>query len=152
MEFKKFNFKDLDELKQKLLQIASEAKDFAYNPYSKFFVGAAVLTEEGMVFTGCNIENASYGLVNCAERTAIFKAVSEGCTDFRTMAIVSSGGNHEHIEPAGPCGACRQVINEFADLCGNDTEILLANEDLEEVTITSIKELLPMSFGPNNLK
>jgi cytidine deaminase len=146
------NFSSLSEIQQQLLQVACDAKEFAYNPYSKFFVGAALLTDDGVVFTGCNVENASYGLVNCAERTAIFKAVSEGFSSFTTMAIVTRGGNHEHTEPSAPCGACRQVINEFADLAGSDIEILLSNEDLQEVLVTSIRELLPMSFGPGSLK
>lgn len=145
-------YSQLTEIQQQLLQIAGDAKEFAYNPYSNFFVGAALLTDDGVVFTGCNVENASYGLVNCAERTAIFKAVSEGYSTFTTMAIVTRGGNHEHTEPTAPCGACRQVINEFADLTGGDIEILLSNEDLQEVLVTSIRELLPMSFGPGSLK
>jgi cytidine deaminase len=145
------HYNDLTEIQQQLLQVAADAKEFAYNPYSNFYVGAALLTEDDTVFTGCNVENASYGLVICAERTAIFKAVSEGHKSFNKMAIVTRGGNHEHTEPAGPCGACRQVINEFADLTGEDIEILLSNEDMQEVLITSIRELLPMSFGPDKL-
>lgn len=146
------NYESLTEIQQQLLEVAHDAKEFAYNPYSNFFVGAALLTDDDMVFTGCNVENASYGLVICAERTAIFKAVSEGNTAFKSIAIVTRGGNHEHTKPVGPCGACRQVINEFADLAGGDIEILLSNEEMREVMITSIRELLPLSFGPENLK
>jgi cytidine deaminase len=91
-----------------LLQHAAKALENSYAPYSRFRVGAALLTEDGQVFTGCNVENASYGLSNCAERTAVFKAVSNGKKSFRAIAIVSDRTN-----PVYPCGACRQVLREF---------------------------------------
>ncbi len=125
-----------------LIQEAIEARKQAYTPYSKFQVGAAVLTASGHVFRGCNIENASYGLTNCAERTAIFKAISEGEPKVEAIAIVADTDG-----PVSPCGACRQVIAEFSD---NNTKVYLSNlkGDLLE---TSIAELLPGFFKSTDM-
>lgn len=120
-----------------LMNNARQALLHAYVPYSKFRVGAAVLTADGSVFTGCNVENASYGLTNCAERTAIFKAVSEGHTHFQAIAIASEKA------PPWPCGACRQVMSEFAQ----DMRVLITWEDGDDVA--SLKTLLPHSFSPS---
>lgn len=124
-----------------LIKKALEAKENAYVPYSKFRVGAAILTEDGKVYTGCNIEIASYSPTICAERTAIFKAISEGSKKVKTIAIVADG------EFTYPCGVCRQVLREF----GKDAKIIIANsqEDYREHTL---EELLPHSFGPEDLK
>jgi len=123
---------------QTLLDQAIEARKKAYAPYSKFQVGAALLTKDKQVFLGCNIENASYGLTNCAERTAIFKAVSEGEKEIEAIVVV---GDTEG--PIAPCGACRQVMAEF---CDKDTKIILAN--LNGATAeTTIDELLPGAFS-----
>ena len=128
--------------KNSLIQEAIEARKQAYTPYSKFQVGAAVLTASGHVFRGCNIENASYGLTNCAERTAIFKAISEGEPKVEAIAIVADTDG-----PVSPCGACRQVIAEFSD---NNTKVYLSNlkGDLLE---TSIAELLPGFFKSTDM-
>jgi cytidine deaminase len=128
---------------QVLIQQAIEARKQAYAPYSKFHVGAAILTKQGEVFLGCNIENASYGLSNCAERTALFKAVSEGKTEIAAIAVV---GDTEG--PISPCGACRQVIAEF---CTQDTPVILANMK-GNFQVTSVSELLPGGFSPKDLK
>ena len=106
--------------KEELLQKAREAKDLAYSPYSNFKVGAALLTTDGQIFIGCNIENVSYGLTNCAERTTIFKAVSEGHKSFKALAISSS---ESPKKPIFPCGACRQVIVQFS----KDLEISISS-------------------------
>lgn len=127
----------------RLIEKANEMLDLAYVPYSNFPVGAAVLSETGEVFTGCNVENASYGLSNCAERTAIFKAVSEGSREFDKMVIT---GNTDG--PISPCGACRQVISEF---CAPDMPVILTNVD-GEIKETTVAELLPGAFTPQNLK
>ena len=124
-----------------LRDAATNALKLAYCPYSKFPVGAAVLVAEGKIFSGCNVENASYGLTICAERNAIFKAVSEGYLRLRTLAIASNSNS-----PTFPCGACRQVINEF----GNDIEIYCFPKG-GEVYRTNIMKLLPNSFGPGDL-
>ena len=116
--------------------------NFSYAPYSNFHVGAALLTSEGKIYTGCNIENAAYGPSNCAERTAIFKAVSEGKKKFEAIAIV--GGKNGKIENfCPPCGVCRQVLAEF---CKKDFEIVLA-KSTNEYKIMTLEQLLPESFS-----
>ncbi len=123
----------------KLLQQAIEARNFAYAPYSYYKVGAALLTKNGTVFTGCNIENAGYSSTICAERTAIFKAVSVGELDFVAIAVVTSNAG-------APCGVCRQVMREFA----HDLPVLVGNI-AGKYQIFSLTELLPQSFGPESL-
>ncbi len=125
-----------------LIEQAKKARAFAYIPYSKFAVGAVLVTEDDEIILGCNVENASYGLTNCAERTAIFKAVSEGKRRFTKLIVI---GDTEG--PISPCGACRQVINEF---CAPNMPIILANlkGDIQETTISA---LLPYAFGPSDL-
>lgn len=127
---------------EQLMEKAIEAKEFSHSPYSNFRVGAALLTKSGKVYTGCNIECASYGGTNCAERTAIFKAVSEGDRDIDKIAITS-----DSPEFTFPCGICRQVIAEF----GLDIDIILANE-AGEVKSFLITELLPHSFTQKDLE
>ena len=122
---------------KELLSIADKAMENAYAPYSKFHVGAALLCKDGTVFTGCNIENATYGATNCAERTAVFKAVSEGQREFEAIAIVSSGGGETF-----PCGICRQVMAEFAP----EIKVVLRDEAGDE-HIYPLMELLPKSFS-----
>lgn len=127
---------------QTLVNQAKEARKKAYTPYSNFQVGAAVLTKNNHVFLGCNIENASYGLTNCAERTAIFKAVSEGEKEIEAIVIV---GDTEG--PISPCGACRQVMAEF---CDENTKVILTNLKGAKVE-TTIDELLPGFFSSKDL-
>ena len=129
---------------QQLIKLALEARENAYAPYSHFMVGAALLTKEGQVYTGCNIENASYGATNCAERTAIFKAVSEGAKEFVKIVIVGGKVGEEITEFAYPCGVCRQVMAEFCDV--KKMTVLIAKSENEFVEKT-LDELLPMSFG-----
>ncbi len=129
--------------RDELVKLANEAKEFAHAPYSKFRVGAAILTEDGDVFTGCNIENSSYSLTICAERVAIFKAISSGKKKFKSIAIVSDSKNY-----ISPCGACRQVL---MDLAGGDLEVILTNS-LGKKKIVKLSELLPFPFTPNDLK
>lgn len=122
---------------QELIAAALQAREKAYVPYSHFPVGAALLTEDGQLYTGCNIENASYGLTNCAERTAIFKAVSEGRLRFTTIAVIADTDG-----PVSPCGACRQVMSEFG---GPEARVILTNLK-GSVQVTSVRELLPGAF------
>jgi len=129
-----------DAITQDLIRQAIEARRLAYVPYSSFPVGAALLTQTGKIFTGCNIENASYGLTVCAERVAILKAVSEGETEFSALAVVTNIGG-------SPCGACRQVMAEFAP----DMPVLIA--DLSgQYAAHSVAGLLPLAFGPEHLQ
>jgi len=125
---------------RELINIAVEASEKAYAPYSKFAVGAALECDDGTVFTGCNIENAAYGCTNCAERTAVFKAVSEGKREFRRIAIFADTEDY-----CMPCGTCRQVLNEFAPAI----EVLSVRRDGRYVSY-SLKELLPKSFSLND--
>lgn len=121
-----------------LIAQAKEAMRFSYSPYSKYKVGACLLAADGRTFTGCNIENASYGATNCAERTAVFKAISEGATEFTAIAVAA-----EKSMP-WPCAICRQVLNEFAP---DIRVIVVCGDECEEALLT---ELLPHAFGPNN--
>lgn len=125
---------------EELIRAAEAARDKAYAPYSKFKVGAAVETKTGRIYTGCNVENASYGLSNCAERTAIFKAISEGERELTRLAVIA-----DSPDPASPCGACRQVIAEF----GIKT-IIMCNTKGERREVT-LRELLPFAFDKTDL-
>ncbi len=125
-----------------MIEAATEARDKAFAPYSNFKVGAAVKTENGKIYTGCNIENASYGLTICAERVAIFKAISEGETEFSEIAVVA---DTEELTP--PCGACRQIIWEF---CG-DVPVICANLK-GDVETMPMNELLPKAFDSKFFK
>jgi cytidine deaminase len=124
-----------------LLEHARQARELAYAPYSNYFVGAAVLSSSGKVYTGCNVENASYGLTNCAERTAIFKGVSEGEREFVGLAVITANGG-------SPCGACRQVISEFMQ---PNSPVALGDAHLEHVQHTTVGKLLPDGFTPSKL-
>lgn len=121
---------------QKLMDCAIKARENAYSPYSHFAVGAALLCEDDTLYEGCNIENASYGLTNCAERTAIFKAVSEGHIKFKALAVVA-----DTEEPCAPCGACRQVMAEFK------IPLIIMGNLMGNIKMVTIEEVLPFSFS-----
>ena len=131
----------MTETDKKLIAEAKRVREFAYCPYSNFAVGAAVLGESGTIYGGCNVENASYSMTNCAERTAIYKAISAGEQEILALAVVAQG-----IEPVSPCGACRQVIAEF-----RIPHILMANlaDDVREMTL---EEIIPGAFSKENLE
>ena len=129
-----------DEMREKLIAAATEARQWAYAPYSKYKVGAALLTASGRIYDGVNVENAAYPSRICAERVAVFKAVSEGEHEFVAIAVVTSNGGT-------PCGSCRQVLSEF----GGETQVLLASTDGELFKVTSVSDLLPGAFGPTDL-
>lgn len=129
-----------NEEKQSLIDLANEARRRAYVPYSNYPVGAALRTKSGRIFTGVNVENAAYPQTMCAERIAIFKAVSEGETEFEIIAVVTNNGG-------SPCGGCRQVMAEF----GLDTVVLMANGEGKLVKETTVNELLPEAFTPKHL-
>ena len=132
---------------EKLIDTAIEQLKFSYTPYSNFKVGAALLAKNGEIFTGCNIENASYTPTNCAERTAFFKAVSEGVREFRAICIVG-GKDGKLTEYTAPCGVCRQVMMEF---CDPETFQIILAVDKERYEIYTLEELMPLGFGPLNL-
>jgi cytidine deaminase len=129
------------ELRQKLVQVAQEARKWAYVPYSNYAVGAALLTVSGRIYDGVNVENAAYPTGICAERVAVFKAVSEGEREFVAVAVVTVNGG-------SPCGSCRQVLAEF----GLETVVLIANEEGIIVQEVTVAELLPGAFGPGDLR
>lgn len=129
-----------DEMREKLIAAATEARQWAYAPYSKYKVGAALLTASGRIYDGVNVENAAYPSSICAERVAVFKAVSEGEHEFVAIAVVTTNGGT-------PCGSCRQVLSEF----GGETQVLLASTDGELLKVTSVSDLLPGAFGPTDL-
>ena len=130
-----------DEVRQKLIQAAQEARQWAYAPYSGYTVGAALLTASGKVYDGVNVENAAYPTGICAERVAVFKAVSEGEREFDAIAVVTVNGG-------SPCGSCRQVLAEF----GLDTIVLLANADGQLIHEMTVADLLPGAFRPQDLR
>ena len=134
---------------KELIRSAAEARKNAYAPYSGYMVGAAVLTRELRIYTGCNIENASYGGTICAERTAVCKAVSEGRRGFKAIAIVGSPKGDALTQYAFPCGICRQVLREFSD---PDTMLVIVARGEEDYKLYRLSELLPESFGPDNLQ
>lgn len=127
---------------KQLIKEAEAAREMAYVPYSNFKVGAALLAKDGTVYRGCNIENAGYSMTNCAERTAFFKAVSEGVKEFVSLAVVADTEG-----PVSPCGACRQVISEF---CDPEMEVILTNLKGDTQIIT-VADLLPGAFSPKDL-
>jgi len=133
MEFKEY---------EQLVNIAKEAREKAYVPYSQFKVGACVITEEGNIYKGCNIENASYGLTNCAERTALFNAYSNGDTKLKAIAVVADTEG-----PVSPCGACRQVMMELG---GENMTVILSNMK-GDYSIVTVKDLLPGAFTSKDL-
>ena len=132
---------------RELIRLALEAREMAYVPYSKYMVGAALLTKRGSVYKGCNIENAAYTPTNCAERTAFFKAVSEGEREFEAIAIVG-GYQGAPTSYAYPCGVCRQVMMEF---CDPETFQIILADGKGKCLERTLKEMLPFGFGPENL-
>jgi len=138
------------EIKNKISELIAKALDmrkYSYAPYSHFRVGAALLTVNGTIYGGCNIENAAYGPSNCAERTAFFKAVSEGEKEFAAIAI--AGGPEDGIKDyCAPCGVCRQVMAEF---CNPEKFVIILAKAPDDYKTYSLKELLPLSFGPDSL-
>lgn len=133
------------EIKVTMIKMALEARKNSYSPYSHFQVGACLLTKEGRLYTGCNIENAAYGPTNCAERTAFFKAVSEGERDFAGIAIVGDKEGTVVDNYAFPCGVCRQVMTEFTD---PETFLILVAKSEKDYLETTLAALLPNAFGP----
>ena len=131
------------DVQSELLRLAREARDRSYSPYSHYGVGAALLTKDGRIYQGCNIENASYTPTICAERTAFFKAVFDGVREFEAIAIIGSGAL-----PAFPCGVCRQVMSEF---CDGDFIIVTSNTDGTEVVTETLDQMMPHRFGPKDL-
>jgi cytidine deaminase len=132
---------------KELISRALEMRNYSYTPYSHFNVGAAILAKNGTIYTGCNIENASFTPTNCAERTAFFKAVSEGVKEFTAIAITGGPDGATELEYCPPCGVCRQVMSEF---CKDDFVVICA-KSVDEYKAYSLTEILPDRFGPVDL-
>ena len=133
---------------QDLIRRAMKAREYSYSPYSNFSVGAAILSESGKIYTGCKIDSAAYTRPKCAERLALFKAVSEGERKFKMLALVGGPKNGEKKteEIVSPCGVCRQMLYEF----GKDLKVVMADNE-EKYEVRMLEELLPYGFGPDNL-
>jgi len=148
---KRINYKDLPKDYKVLLKKAEKAMERAYNPYSGFSVGAALLTKEGKIITGANVENAAYGSSICAERSAIMRANTMGYRIFTAIAIIAKGKNFDTTETTAPCGECRQVLNEFSQISEYDFDVILSTSKKDKIEIWKISELLPKAFGPKDL-
>lgn len=133
---------------ERLIDKALQVRTYSYSPYSDYQVGAALLTKDGSIYTGCNIENAAYSPTNCAERTAFFKAVSEGKREFCAVAVAGGAKEGAITQYAYPCGVCRQVMMEF---CNPETFQIIVAKSVREYEIRTLKELLPDGFGASNL-
>ena len=133
-------------MKKQLIETAVKAREMAYAPYSHYKVGAALLAKSGKIYTGCNVENASFTPTNCAERTAFFKAISEGDREFEMIAIVAGKDGEELSKNCTPCGVCRQVMTEF---CNKDFKIILGTPD--DFKVLTLEEIMPYSFSATEL-
>ena len=140
---------DIESYIPELIEKAFEMRSFSYAPYSHFKVGAALLSKKGVVYGGCNIENAAYGPSNCAERTAFFKAISEGELEFGAIAIAGGAEGAAEFDYCAPCGVCRQVMAEF---CDPETFMIILPKTKNDYKIYTLKELFPASFSSDNLK
>lgn len=141
----------LSKLEKDLLDSAERVMSTAYNPYSGFYVGSAILAQDGQIFTGSNVENAAYGSTICAERAAILNANSHGIRTLSKIALIGKGENFETKEVVAPCGSCRQMIYEVAQISQRNLEVIMANTRRDKIIIATISELLPLGFGPKEL-
>ncbi|MBU4501570.1 MAG: cytidine deaminase [Nanoarchaeota archaeon] len=148
---KNVKYKDLSKLEKKLLDEAEKVMENAYNPYSNFYVGAAILTEDDTIITGTNVENSAYGSTICAERSAILKANSEGYRMYKSLAIIARGEDFDTTDVSAPCGSCRQMLYESSQISEKDLKIILSTTKKDKIIVTSIEELLPLGFGPKEL-
>lgn len=144
-------YKDLGEIEQKALDEAEKVLEFAYEPIFHFYVGACLISENDELVSGTNFANTAYGSSICAERAAVLRANSMGIKKFKGIAIIAKHGNKPTDEVTAPCGDCRQFLNEVSDLSGTDLKVVLSTTNRDKVIVTSIKELLPLAFGPRNL-
>jgi cytidine deaminase len=144
-------YDNLSDIWKDLILEAEKVRENAYNPYSKFYVGAALLSERRQIIGGANVENAAYGSTICAERSAILRANAMGIRSFSALAISARGENFDTTEVTGPCGSCRQMLFEASQILGRDLEILMTTTKRDKIIIATIEELLPLGFGPKEL-
>lgn len=145
------NYSQLSKIQQRLLDKAARAMETAYNPYSHYYVGAALLSLDKRIVTGSNVENAAYGSTICAERSAILRANAMGIKTFDKMAIIERGETFDSTEVSGPCGSCRQMLYESFQITGKELEIIISTTRKDKIIIATIEELLPLAFGPRDL-
>jgi len=148
---KPVTLEELSAPQRMLLDAAAQVMETAYNPYSNFYVGAALLAQDGQVIAASNVENSAYGSTICAERMTLGKANSEGKRMYDSVAIIARGRDFDTNTVTGPCGACRQMLYEASQVSGKDLEIILSTTKKDKIVITSIRELLPLAFGPLDL-
>jgi cytidine deaminase len=145
------SYRQLSDIEQSALIEAENTLENAYTPYSHFNVAACLYTQEGKLVSGANCENASYGLVMCAERSAIVRANAMGLRKFSGIAIITKGENFDAQEPTAPCGSCRQMLYELSQLSGCDLKVIMSNTKKDKILVATISELLPYAFGPKDL-
>jgi cytidine deaminase len=138
-------------MQRRVLDEAAKVMNTAYNPYSKFYVGAALLSQNGQIITGSNVENAAYGSTICAERAAILRANAMGIRTFDKVGIIARGEDFDTTEVTAPCGSCRQMLYESAQISERNLEIIMATTKKDKVVVATIEELLPLAFGPKDL-
>jgi len=148
---REINYKNLDKTQQKLLMAATIARERAYNPYSHFYVGAALLSQDGRMISGANVENAAYGSTICAERAAILRANAMKIRTFDKIAIIARGEGFDTTTVTAPCGSCRQMLFESSQLSEKNLEVIMATTRKDKIIIATIEELLPLAFGPKDL-
>lgn len=144
-------YKDLSKCQRKLVDAAALAMETAYNPYSHFYVGAALLTYDNQIITGSNVENAAVGDSICAERAALLRANAMGHKQYKSIAVIARGEDTETKEVTAPCGSCRQMLYEASQVAEQDLEVIMATTKRDKIVISSINKLLPLAFGPKDL-
>lgn len=148
---KEATYEDLADLQRRALDESARVMENAYNPYSHFYVGACLISADGRLISGANVENSAYGSTICAERAAIMRANATGIRIFRGVAIIGRGENFDTAEVTGPCGSCRQMLYEAAQLSDCDLELIMSTTQKDKIILATIGELLPLAFGPKNL-
>ncbi len=144
-------YEELDQIQQRLLDEAAKVMETAYNPYSHFYVGAALLSLDGQIITGSNVENAAYGSTICAERAAILRANAMGIRTFEKIAIIGRGEDFVTTEVTAPCGSCRQMIFESSQVSERNLELIMATTKKDKIILATMEEILPLAFGPKDL-
>ena len=148
---KEIRYAQLSGIKRLLLKEAARVMNTAYNPYSRFYVGAALLSQDGRIITGSIVENAAYGSTICAERAALLSANAMGIRKLDKVAVIARGENLDTTTVTSPCGSCRQMLFEASQISGKDLEVIMSTTKKDKIVIKTISELLPMAFGPKDL-
>ncbi len=148
---KEVNYDDLSSIQKEMLTEAEKVMETAYNPYSHFYVGAALLSQNGQIISGSNVENAAYGSTICAERSAILRANAKGIRTFNGIAIIARGEDFDTTEATAPCGSCRQMLYESSQISERNLEFVLSTSKKDKIVLATMDEILPLAFGPKDL-